>query len=263
MIQTEESYNTECLCLLGDRRNHEILAPDPTETLEIEISTYVEEAVSNGWICQKEATFLCRQKSMAPYFYTLPKVHKVTRPPPGQPIVSGIDSVLEPLSQFCDFFLRPIVQRMPAYLKDTREVLNLINNMDFDPDREILIGLDIESLYTNIPQLETLRVIENILFAEEWEYQTPRSVVLCLAELALTRNFFQYKDTIYLQCHGTSMGSSFAPSLASPYVSHFENENVYSETNPFLDHIRVWKRYIDDVLLIWRGDRTTAERFLT
>ena len=52
-----------------------------------------------------------------PYFYILSKVQKVhwaTRP-----VVSGVCSVLEPLSKWVDIHLQRVVHLYPAYLKDS------------------------------------------------------------------------------------------------------------------------------------------------
>ncbi|KAJ1172432.1 hypothetical protein NDU88_004279 [Pleurodeles waltl] len=59
------------------------------------------------------------------------------------------------------------------------------------------------------------------------------------------------------------MGSTFAPSLACLYVDHFEKEMVLTEENPYVNHIRLWKRYIDDILIIWRGTKEEATTFIT
>lgn len=81
---------------------------------------------TEGWISQKEEDFLIKKEPRIPYFYVLLKIHKGQNPPPGLPIVSGIDSLLEPLSRFCDHFLQPVVQKTHSFLQDTRDVLNLM-----------------------------------------------------------------------------------------------------------------------------------------
>ncbi|XP_069481482.1 uncharacterized protein [Ambystoma mexicanum] len=58
-----------------------------------------------------------------------------------------------------------------------------------------------------------------------------------------------------------AMGSAVAPSLANLYVDFFEHLSVYNENNIFKQHITMWKRYIDDVLLVWHGDETTLLAF--
>ncbi|KAJ1144808.1 hypothetical protein NDU88_011103 [Pleurodeles waltl] len=256
-------YEEECLCLLGNNHHYKKLSKDPTLEIKEEITFLNREDLDNGWITKPEATFLNQADPKTPYFYILPKIHKNKHPPPGRPIVSGIGSTLEPLSQFCDWFLQPNVKRIPTYLKDTKDVLILLNDLDFDKDQEQLITLDVESLYTNIPQEATLEVISNLLNDGTWDSITPQEFVLDLAHLALTRNFFEFNKNFYLQIQGTSMGSTFAPSLASLYMDHFEKEMVLTDDNPFFDNIKLWKRYIDDIFLIWKGTKEEAITFVT
>lgn len=37
------------------------------------------------------------------------------------------------------------------------------------------------------------------------------------------------------------------------YVVCFENDNVFSSKNPFYNHIKLWKRYVDDIFMIYAG----------
>ena len=262
VIQNTEDYRRECLRLLADTRNYKLLKSDPSPELRITITSMVEQAVSNRWITKKEGAFLITKQPRIPYFYTIPKIHKDMTKPPGRPIVSGLNSILEPLSKYADSFLRPILQKTATYLKDTKEVLNLLNTLQFDSETDYLVSLDVESLYTSLPQTETLRVIEDVLFKETWDYATPRAFIMECVDLALTKNFFQYEDSFYLQVHGTSMGSTFAPSVAGLYVHHLETCKILSDVNPYLTQIKLWKRYIDDVLMIWSGTEEDARKFL-
>ncbi|KAJ1148254.1 hypothetical protein NDU88_001091 [Pleurodeles waltl] len=125
-----------------------------------------------------------------------------------------------------------------------------------------MLRLDIEALYTSIPQEESLQAITDLLLSQVRESAAPAKWIMLLAKLALTENFFSFEDQIYLQHHGASMGSTFAPSIACLYVRWFEEGNICAN-NTFNDDIRLWRRYIDDILVIWHGDETTIELFIT
>lgn len=86
--------------------------------------------------------------------------------------------MLEPLSKFADAFLRPLVQNIGTYLRDTKTVSQLLQDIEFDPNKNLLMGLDVESLYTSLPHDETLTIIEDVLFSIDWEYQTLRNVMM-------------------------------------------------------------------------------------
>ncbi|KAJ1082464.1 hypothetical protein NDU88_002631 [Pleurodeles waltl] len=135
--------------------------------------------------------------------------------------------------------------------------------MPFDKNTEHLITLDVEALYSNIPQEATLEVRCELLERNVNDSRTPPEYILDRAHLALTRNYFEFENQFFLQTQGTSMGSTFAPSLACLYVDNFEKKVVLHEDNPYLEHIRLWKRYIDDILPIWAGSRDEAHSFIT
>ena len=41
--------------------------------------------------------------------------------------------------------------------------------------------------------------------------------------------------------------------LADIYMNWFKNEHIYSESNEFRDHLKIWKRSWDDVYILWSG----------
>ena len=113
------------------------------------------KAKVTGGSLPKNQIFLVKVDPVTPYFYMLPKIHKGLTPPPGRPIVSGINSVLEPLSQFCNFFLRTLVQQARSYLQDTKDVLNLIKIINEEGNTNLLVTLDVEALASPNKQLLT------------------------------------------------------------------------------------------------------------
>ncbi|XP_069483452.1 uncharacterized protein [Ambystoma mexicanum] len=150
---------------------------------------------------------------------------------------------------------------MSSYLKDSRDVINSHENLAFDPNTQLLLGFDIISLYTNIPQQASLEAIEEILLGRTDKDPVPTSFILWCVELALKRNYFEFNGRIFQQTEGTAMGATMAPSVANLYVETFEKSNIYSNLNPYNNNIVKWSRYIDDILVIWRGTLTEANNF--
>ena len=69
-----------------------------------------------------------------------------------------------------------------------------------------------------------------------------------LLELVLHHNVFQFNGITYRQKHGTAMGTSLAPPFAILYMASLEEPFIQSRTlKPLL-----YKRYIDDVFMIWQ-----------
>ncbi|KAJ1105140.1 hypothetical protein NDU88_002548 [Pleurodeles waltl] len=83
VIMNTFDYRQECLRLLSDTTHYAPLVRDPTNELQINIRSMIEEARNNSWISPKEAEFLDTTHPRVPYFYCLPKIHK-------GPIVQGL-----------------------------------------------------------------------------------------------------------------------------------------------------------------------------
>lgn len=84
-----------------------------------------------------------------PTFYTLPKVHKPGKLT-GRPIVSGSGSLKESASTLVDRTLKPRVEVLPSFVKDTLHFLKIVDGLTVPPG-SILVMVDIECLYNSIP----------------------------------------------------------------------------------------------------------------
>jgi len=63
--------------------------------------------------------------------------------------------------------------------------------------------------------------------------------------------------SFYKQINGLPMGSSCSPQIASLFMWDLEKRVPYY----FLKYILVWKRYIDDIFVIWNGPTSLLEEF--
>ena len=71
--------------------------------------------------------------------------------------------------------------------------------------------------------------------------------------LILKNNVFEFNEQFYLQIQGTAMGTKMAPAYANLFMGKLEEYLINLAPN----HIHTWKRFIDDIFIIWTG--TTAE----
>lgn len=102
-----------------------------------------------------------------PQIYFLPKIHKGKLPPPGRPIVLGNNCPSEKISTYVDMFLQPLVKTIPSYVKDTGEFAETIKKISNLEKGDIIGSLDVTSLYTNIPNDEGTKLVEQILKDKE------------------------------------------------------------------------------------------------
>ncbi len=76
----------------------------------------------------------------------------------------------------------------------------------------------------------------------------------------LKHNYFEFDNKYYLQVHGTAMGSPFAPNFANIFMHNCESKIL--TTAPEQKTPLVWKRFIDDIFLVWTHGKESLLTFL-
>ena len=123
--------------------------------------------------------------------------------------------------------------------------------------KTLLFTMDITSLYTNIPHKDGLIALKHFLNNSSFDVHVP--TILRLAELVLTLNSFQFGDSHYQQTSGVAMGTRMGPSYACLFVGYVESEisKQYKGATPDL-----FRRYIDDCVGVWTGERCELMSFI-
>ena len=196
------------------------------------------------FINDKTKQYLIQSDVKPGRIYILPKIHKPGNP--GRPIVSSNSHPTERLSHFVDYYLQPLVHKLPSFVKDTNDFLNKLLTIGNLPANSLLVTLDVSSLYTNIPHKEGINACEHLLRTSSHK-TIPTSTLCDLIRMILTMNNFSFNDNHYLQIHGTAMGTKMAPSHANLFLGFFEANAL--KNAPFQPH--TWLRYIDDIFMIW------------
>lgn len=170
--------------------------------------------------------------------------------PRGRPIVSAIKGPLERVGKFVDALIKELVCELPSYVQDTRDVLKKLDRVLLPPGA-ILVGIDVESLYTSIPHNWGLKAVHHFLDHKFPLLATQNEFIVDLLQFMLEHNCFQFLGKYYRQIRGTSMGAPWASSYACPHLGLWEMECVHS-SSMYLGHCLLWLRYIDDVIMVWR-----------
>ena len=176
-----------------------------------------------------------------------------------RPIVSSCDCPTENISQFLDYWLQPIMRNLPSFLKDTSQLINELRQLSVEPNT-ILVTIDVKSLYTCIPHLEGIQAcIEALQKAKESNPSQPDTAVLgCLLEIVLKNNVFEFDGTFYKQLQGTAMGTKLAPAYANIFMGNLEH-NILSHAPK---KPSFYRRYIDDILILWPHSQEDLNNFL-
>jgi hypothetical protein len=260
VIQNLDDYINEGIRQLSDAKFYVETPYDLTALHNEIINNLIDYLEEKQEISKKCSAYLRNNNPRTSQLYLLPKVHKKKLPMPGRPIVSANNSPTERISEFADFFLKPLVLKTKSYVRDTSDFINKIENIGPLPPDCLLCTVDVTSLYTNIPNDEGISACNSILTKYRGGEQIPSndSIIMTL-EHVLHMNNFDFNEKHYLQIGGTAMGTRVAPSFANIFMAHFEDKWVY--TYPVQP--RVWLRYIDDIFLIWEHNRQSLDDFLS
>ncbi len=129
------------------------------------------------------------------------------------------------MSQYVDRILRPLVESLPSYLKDTTDFFKQLSDINIDnyEDYEIffLSTMDVVSLYTNIPHNKGIVVIKYLL-DKRVEKSPPSDFVIDMITLLLENNYFLFENDFFLQKQGAAMGSKFSPDYVCLFMGFLE-----------------------------------------
>ena len=263
VIWSTTDYEKEALSQLNDNKYYEYIPANSTTVIlkqTTEITKYVKDLFKFGDIDYKTLQHLLPPSPpRTPIFYLLPKIHKPGTP--GRPIISGCDSPTDRLSSFIDSHLKPLCTSLPSYIKDTNHFLQTIFNLDTPlPPNTILATIDVKSLYTNIPHDEGINAVLEALDTIHGRMWPLRKVIHQFLEYILKENYFTFMDKLYLQKHGTAMGTKMAPSFANIFMGALEQTLLSSSPNHLIPLL--WKRFIDDIFLIWTHGEESFRSFI-
>lgn len=259
-LLNKSDYDNEIRRQLSDTSFYQKLQFDPTRRFKMDIDTFLANALSASTISKPEKEYLTNDYPTKPVLYTLPKVHKSLTNVPGRPIVSGIGGLTEPLSNFVDAHIRPLVTRLPSYIRDTGDFLEQLSHVQLPSEGQVhLVTLDVCSLYTNIPHNSGLLALQYFLDNRE-DLNPPTKFLVEMSNLILTKNYFLYENDFFLQIQGVAMGATFAPDFANLFMGFLEDQHIHSN-NPFCPNLIFYKRFIDDVCAIFLGSHTELSAF--
>lgn len=233
VILDKGAYEQEIRRQLNDTAFYHKLDKNPVVEIKTRVHSCLQDLLEREEITRKEYDFMIVNSPITPVFYTLPKIHKAySVTPPGRPIVAAIGSLTEKVSAFVDYFLQPCVTSLPSHTKDS---IDFIKTLQVQPiqDNNLMVTMDIESLYTNVPIEEGLRAAEHFLHQQNSGNSNTPSLV-CLLELmetVLTNNYFMFGNYFYLQVSGVSMGSKMSPSFSEKKMEleHRFRQRSYKE----------------------------------
>ncbi|XP_053555834.1 olfactory receptor 10C1-like [Bombina bombina] len=169
-IMDESMYVREVKRQLSVGDQYQKLGGNPLKEVQNSLYRLLYDAKQKGIVTLKEFSFLYQQYPIIPVFYVIPKLHKNLQCPPGRPIVAGIGSITENIGNYVDHFLRPFLNTLPSYIKDTGDLLKKLDGIKVSTET-LLVSLDVEGLYSSIPHKEGLKAAEHYLDSRGPKYR--------------------------------------------------------------------------------------------
>ena len=87
----------------------------------------------------------------------------------------------------------------------------------------------------------------------------PANVLIRATQHVLDNNYFTFEGQCYKQVHGTAMGTPMAPAVANLFMGRLERKIL--ENRPVTLTQNQWKRFIDDIFVLWLGSQEDLQTF--
>ena len=180
-------------------------------------------------------------------FYVIPKIHKT--PMVGRPIAASHSYITRPLSIFVDELVKPKIQ-MPTVLRDSSELILVLENTVLPSSNCFLVTADVVSLYPNVDHKKALVALD-LLLREARAPETP--LLVQLARLILENNYLssEFSPGVFHQEFGIAMGTPFAVTIANAFMYYHEKDIIEQYSN----YLLLYRRFIDDIFAIWVGPK--------
>ena len=113
-------------------------------------------------------------------------------------MISSINCHRSKISEDVDYYLQRIVRVSPSYIKDKTDFLRKLKPIAEVPENSYLVTLDVESLYTSIPNSEGIKVVKipHVNFTKK---AIATKVITVFLALILTLNNLYYTQNTFFK----------------------------------------------------------------
>ena len=175
---------------------------------------------------QPIADSLIQKGSRLAYLYGLPKTNKTKLEV--RPILSATGIYNYKLAKWLDEKLNPLSVNDQTIINDIFSFADDLQGMKIDK-QDILVSYDVSSFFTNVPVDETIKILAEKAFKDDWFYKEyglniTKTNLIELLEIATINQLFQLEGNLYEQVDGVAMGSPLGPLMAKEFMCHIEEK---------------------------------------
>ena len=141
---------------------------------------------------------------------------------------------------------------------NTVQLMNDLTDIPYEHNIKFA-SLDINSMYSNIPTKDLMTTLRKLCEVNNIDDRTTQDI-MTIAQTLVGQNYFLFWDTIYVQNEGLAMGAPTSTILSEVYLQQMENTTIYEL---LIKHkVESYFRYVDDILVMYRDDKTNIHRVL-
>jgi hypothetical protein len=142
-----------------------------------------------------------------------------------------------------------MARSISSYVRDSDSLIKDLKSVHAS-ETDRLFTFDVDAMYTSIPCEEALQAVRWFLRREDHHLYGP---IISGLQIVLENTFFTFGESCWRQLRGLAMGTPVAPIVAILYLGYYEENYLLPTFRPSLSFYR---RYLDDVLIIWRPSLT-------
>ena len=232
---------------LNNTFHYDKVDSDPTLDHFEQVKNWARKWLSERQITQEIATWITNLEPKPGVAFGNFKTHK--RDNPLRLITSCCGTAIERLSGFTEFYLKPLSQNLPSFIKDSTDLINKIQALNAKgplPVDSLLVSWDVVSMFPNIDNNLGITAVRKTLDSRSSKF-TSTDCIAEAVEICLRVNNCHFSEHNFVQKHGTAMGPKNACSYADLAMGIIdEKAKLEGNLKPML-----WWRYRDDIFDLW------------
>lgn len=230
---------------INNPKSYKQIFKNPTDSVNSQVKSYIKKLTESKQINKIKQNQLTNNNPITPRMYGLIKAHKENLPI--RPIVNSHQSPVYNLSKFFNPFLNSLNNKNPYDIKNALQAKKHLQKIKLN-NEDILISLDVISLYPNVPLDFFFEIINNKFNDHIKPFSTIKNKNNFLEglKLCLNNSFFQFDNKFFKQTYGVPMGGCLSTNVSGIVL----NNIIDSALSKLTYQPKIIMKYIDDLLLI-------------